>query len=161
MQAPMYLLDTGILLLLVRGGPLGKHIDATYRLTSAPFRPLVCVVTHAEIWALADRHEWGKKKRECLKQMLDNLVRVDIEKQTVLDAYVEIDSACYKHPKGHKNMGKNDMWIAAVAKVTGATLLTIDNDFDHLSPKLINVVYIDQKKTLEMLKERKKAPTNE
>lgn len=30
-------------------------------------------------------------------------------------------------------MGKNDVWIAATTKVAGATLLTTDNDFDHLS----------------------------
>jgi predicted nucleic acid-binding protein len=29
-------------------------------------------------------------------------------------------------------MGKNDIWIAATVNVTGATLLTTDQDFDHL-----------------------------
>jgi tRNA(fMet)-specific endonuclease VapC len=45
----------------------------------------------------------------------------------LLDAYVEID--CFS--KG-RSMGKNDLWIAATAKVTGATLVTSDGDFDHL-----------------------------
>lgn len=33
-------------------------------------------------------------------------------------------------------MGKNDLWIAATAYVTGATLLTTDADFDHLPTEL-------------------------
>ena len=40
-------------------------------------------------------------------------------------------------------MGKNDLWIAATAKATGATLLTTDKDFDHLYPGQINRIYID------------------
>ena len=35
-------------------------------------------------------------------------------------------------------MGKNDLWIAAVTAVTNATLITTDNDFEHL-----NKVYFD------------------
>ena len=40
----------------------------------------------------------------------------------------------YKLPKGMaaRNMGKNDLWIAATASITKTILLTTDNDFDHL-----------------------------
>jgi predicted nucleic acid-binding protein len=31
-----------------------------------------------------------------------------------------------------RNMGKNDLWIAATALATKATLITTDKDFDHL-----------------------------
>ncbi len=31
-------------------------------------------------------------------------------------------------------MGKNDVWIAAAANATGRTLLTTDQDFDHIDP---------------------------
>jgi len=40
-------------------------------------------------------------------------------------------------------MGKNDLWIAATAHVTGATLLTADADFDHLNGAFLNRVLID------------------
>jgi len=40
-------------------------------------------------------------------------------------------------------MGKNDLWIAATAHVTGATLLTTDKDFDHLDPQFLVRVWIN------------------
>ena len=42
-----------------------------------------------------------------------------------------------------RNMGKNDLWIAASAMELKATLLTTDKDFDHLHTQLINVEVID------------------
>lgn len=38
-----------------------------------------------------------------------------------------------------RNMGKNDLWVAATTLVTNATLITTDGDFDHLNPKIIPV----------------------
>ena len=40
-------------------------------------------------------------------------------------------------------MGAHDMWIAATARVKGATLLTTDKDFDHLSLGYISRDWID------------------
>lgn len=45
-----------------------------------------------------------------------------------------------------KALGKNDLWIAAAAKVSGATLLTTDPDFDILhEAKQIQRIRIDEK----------------
>jgi predicted nucleic acid-binding protein len=46
-------------------------------------------------------------------------------------------------PKGlsARNMGKNDLWIAATASTLNIPLLTTDNDFDHL-----NGVFLEVKK---------------
>jgi predicted nucleic acid-binding protein len=35
------------------------------------------------------------------------------------------------------------LWIAATAAVTKATLVTTDRDFDHLSPHLIDLQWVD------------------
>ena len=40
-----------------------------------------------------------------------------------------------------RKMGKNDLWIAATARLLDAPLMTTDGDFDHL-----NGVYINLKK---------------
>jgi predicted nucleic acid-binding protein len=44
-----------------------------------------------------------------------------------------------------RNMGKNDLWIAATASVLKAKLLTTDRDFDHLDSEFLEVIYIDTK----------------
>jgi predicted nucleic acid-binding protein len=143
MSERLFILDTGIVLVLVRGGSLGAYIDKMFGLRSAKQRPLISVVTHGETRVLAHRNGWGRRKMEALDNALNNLVTVDINHPAVLDAYVEIDLFSQKHPKGARNMGKNDIWIAARAMAAGATLLTTDRDFDHLSPTLLDVVRID------------------
>ena len=40
-------------------------------------------------------------------------------------------------------MGKNDLWIAATAFVTKATLLTTDKDFDHMHPAFLQRDWIN------------------
>ena len=143
MSDRLFLLDTNIVLALVRGGPLAEYVDETFELRAAKERPLISLVTHGEIRVLAHRNKWGKKKMAALDNALNNLVTVDINHPAVLDAYVEIDLYSQKHPKGARNMGKNDLWIAACAKAAGATLLTTDQDFDHLSPELLEVERVD------------------
>lgn len=142
-EQPLYLLDTNILVAFIRAGPLGKHIDTEYQPRQAKFKPLVSIVSIGEILSLARQFRWGAKKVEELQAIMDNLVTVDINAPEVLAAYAEIDHA--SRAAGRK-MGKNDLWIAATAKVTGATLLTTDKDFDHLvaPPALIKRVCIDE-----------------
>lgn len=40
-------------------------------------------------------------------------------------------------------MGKNDLWIAAIAHVQQGVLLTTDKDFEHLHPLYLQVEHID------------------
>lgn len=142
-MSPLYLLDTNVILALVRGKALGKYIEATFGLIPGNRRPLISVVTHGEMRVLASRNGWGTAKLDALQNALDALVTVDINIAAVIDAYVEIDVYSQQHPAGDRNMGKNDLWIAACAKASGATLLTTDKDFDHLNPTLLTVQYID------------------
>jgi len=143
MSGRLFLLDTNIVLALVRGGYLGAYLDQTFGLRAAKERALISLVTHGEIRVLAHRNDWGEKKLGVLETALDNLVTVDINHPAVLDAYVEIDLYSQKHADGSRNMGKNDLWIAACAKAASAVLLTTDQDFDHLSPELLEVERVD------------------
>lgn len=143
MSPSLYLLDTSILLHLIRGKSTGSYIDTTYKLRAQRYTPLICVVTHGEIWSLAREHAWGEQKQLALEVMLSNLVTVDVNSDAVIAAYVDIEEASRRVPGGAVNMGKNDLWIAAATKVSGATLLTCDRDFDHLDSGQISHVYID------------------
>jgi len=64
MSDRLFLLDTNVLLALVRGNALGTNIDARFGLRNGRQRHAISVVTHGEIWVLARRNEWGAKKRE-------------------------------------------------------------------------------------------------
>ena len=143
MSSALFLLDTNVVMTLVRGNALARHIDTKYGLRALTARPMICVVTHGEVRVLAGRNEWGEKKLVALDHALNNLVTVDINHPAVLDAYVDIDLYSQRHSGGARNMGKNDLWIAACARAAGATLLTTDRDFEHLSPDLVSVEYVD------------------
>lgn len=43
-----------------------------------------------------------------------------------------------------QKMGKNDIWIAATASVSGGVLITMDKDFAHLNDVFFKVKYIQQ-----------------
>ena len=70
-----------------------------------------------------------------------------VESEEIAAAYADLDafSQCahpsYLPPAGMtgRNMGKNDLWIAATAMLFNATLLTTDADFAHLSPHFLKV----------------------
>lgn len=140
----LYLLDTSVVLALVRGKELGHRIDETYKLSSRPMRPLTCSVSQGELWALAEANAWEETRRRALAEMLESLVMVDPGNPGVVDAYVTLYMVCRRHPQGSRvNMGENDLWIAAAARAAGATLLTLDRDFAHFPAEAVEVVYID------------------
>lgn len=134
MSQRLYLLDTNVILALVRGKALGLYLDQRFGLRRSSQRPLVSVVSLGEARVLAERNGWGSTKLEALSNAFASLVVVDIHHPAVIDAYVEFDLVSQSHSGGARNMGKNDLWIAACSKAAGATLLTTDNDFSHLIP---------------------------
>jgi predicted nucleic acid-binding protein len=144
MSARLYLVDTNILLFYLRGGSIGKYIQANYPFDSGLFDSLVCVVSKGEILAFSKKRKWGDDKNKKLEQLLENLVTVDISSNEVLNAYAELDA--YSESNGRR-MGKNDLWIAATAKATGAIVLTTDKDFDYFNEQeLIDVEWLDPEK---------------
>ena len=135
-----YVLDTNIVLALLRNNQLGKAIDQAYDLSSPASRNLVCVVSVGELLSLAECLGWAAPKRARLEASLQELIWIDINDRLILDAYASIDS--FGQSMGRK-MGKNDLWIAASAAVTGAILMTTDQDFEHLHPQRIQRILID------------------
>lgn len=143
MRSALYLLDTSVLLALVRGNELGKFIRHTFALENPAVRALISIVSHGEIWAMAERHNWQSKKRDVLEKMLDNLVTIDLNAGGIVKAYVEIDKLNQTAQRGARQLSNNDMWIAATAKASNASLLTTDQDFLHLHPHYLIVEYVD------------------
>jgi len=108
MSGTLYLLDTTILLALVRGNELGKFIRHKFSLDNPTVRSLISIVSHGEIWAMAQRHNWQAKKQEVLERMLDSLVTVDLNASEIVRAYVEIDRLNQSVRRGARQLSNND-----------------------------------------------------
>ena len=140
MAAPLYLLDTNVLVHFVRGSTVWEFMRDTYRpLTTEP-KPLISVVTAGEIRSLAIQWNWRRRKLEQMEFALANFEMYTILDPDLIRLYASIDAHCEQ--SGHP-LGKNDLWIAATAAFTGATLLTTDRDFDRLAPRFLSRDWID------------------
>jgi len=67
MAAPLYLLDTNILVHGVRMDDTGQRIKATYDLLMTQNRPLISVVSDGELRSLAEQWAWvwRRSNRRC------------------------------------------------------------------------------------------------
>ncbi len=141
MPAPIPdLLDTNIFVHLARDDDLGMHLKTDRELLLTDATPAFCVVTEGELRSLAYQFNWGKEKVDRMRFLLEYFRRIPIDTPEVMEAYAVIDA---DSKTNGVNMGKNDLWIAAVAHVTGFDLITTDSDFDHLHPDLLTRTLVD------------------
>jgi predicted nucleic acid-binding protein len=95
------------------------------------------------------KRNWGAQRVNSIAHELNKFLVIPINSKDILRLYGEIDAFSQGKLKGHplptglssRNMGKNDLWIAASAAATGATLLTTDKDFNHLAGVFIKHQY--------------------
>ena len=143
-----YLLDTNIILIYLRDKESRHKIEKKYDPFGLSNNPIISVVTVGEIKSIARRNQWGKKRMALLDEILNSLIIADINSEDVINAYAEIDAfsqgKIIEKPLGKsaRNMGKNDLWIAATANIIQATLLTTDKDFKHLHEVFFQVITI-------------------
>lgn len=143
-----YILDTNILLAYLRGHALYRQIEKEYQLASPDAMTLISAVTKAELFSIAVKNNWGDAKINQLNAQLNKLIIIDINEtdRTLMEAYASIDAFSQGRLDGKalgtspRNMGKNDLWIAATAHVTNSTLITTDGDFDHLNGHFLHLV---------------------
>ncbi len=146
----IYLLDTNILLYYLRKHCIAEIIEQKYAPFDYPNTPVVSVVTIGEIKSIALQNRWGTERCTMLEEFLKQLLITDINSEDVIQRYAEIDAFSQGRlaektlPSGisSRNMGKNDLWIAATASVISAILITTDNDFSHLKPNFLSLELI-------------------
>jgi tRNA(fMet)-specific endonuclease VapC len=126
-------LDTNILVYWLRGLEAGEGLRALYDLGHRSPRPIVPVVVKGEIISLALKFGWGTARQAAIATLLRQLPIADISHDTVIEEYARID---HLSTAGGRKMSKNDLWIAAVACLQHAVILTADHDFDHLHPDI-------------------------
>jgi len=140
-----YLLDTNILVYLLQKNKYAEEVRTQYAPLSNSNRSVISVVSLGEIESLAIQNKWGNKRLLGLNELLNKFIIADVNVQTIIVRYAEIDAYSQaKYPK-HKseftsrNMGKNDLWIASTASVLKLKLLTTDQDFNHLNKLFVDL----------------------
>jgi tRNA(fMet)-specific endonuclease VapC len=138
-----YVLDTNILMAYVRQSTTYTNAENALNLTADDVQLIVSSVSIAEIMVLAQRNGWEMKKTEALTHFFEEtmlIVDVSIGAPELLQAYVNLEIASQK--LGYK-MNKNDLWVAATAKVTNAILVTTNFVFNHFDGQELSVSKIE------------------
>lgn len=148
----IYLLDTNIFVSAVRNDVFKKHFYATYGKLENIL--LTSVVVEGELASFYLQWKWGQRKMNELNHLLNRTLIYPIKTEATINAYAQIDAFSQgklaDKPLGTsaRNMGKNDLWIAATASVTNATLITADKDFGHLNGVFFKVEEVEVKSFL-------------
>lgn len=143
-----FFLDTNIVLGFVRRNVVAQTVSEILRLTDDN-EIFVSVVSEGELWSIAHQSNWGASRRNDLKNLLTLYQRADINDDDLIQRYADIDAFSQNKLAGRssgtsaRNMGKNDLWIAASASLAGASLITTDKDFDHLHGQFVEVIWIN------------------
>ncbi|HEY2583950.1 MAG TPA: type II toxin-antitoxin system VapC family toxin [Mucilaginibacter sp.] len=140
------LLDTNILFYLSR--------DNSFQVITKIINPdnqtiYTSVASIAEIKSIALQNNWGIQKWQVLYDALNKINILEIN-ENLANIYVEIDSFSQRRNPSYtdypfttpRNMGKNDLWIAATAALLGLKLITTDADFNHLNGVFIEVKHL-------------------
>lgn len=147
-----YLLDTNIVLIYLRNSQITKDLEQDLQLFQTNNNLAISVVTVAELKSIAAQLNYGQTKLQTLGSLLNQFLIIDINIEDIINKYAEIDA--YSQGKlfnqkisfSARNMGKNDLWIASTSSVYNLTLLTTDNDFNHLDKIYLPLQKIDIEK---------------
>ncbi len=150
-----FLLDTGVLLGLARKALWARQALERLPLNDRETAAATSVICQGEILALAEKFGWGEEKRGQMEQILNRLPVLDINRHSILSAYARIDAWTHGKPVHSSGltpppprpavpMQQNDLWIAATAHATEATVVSTDKDFSHLDKVWIRFIHVDQ-----------------
>ena len=142
------LFDTNIILYLIRDKSSGEQLEKFLNPSGKSI--FISLVSVAELYSIAFQNQWKEPQRQKLEAFLEN-VQIIMVDDFLTRLYVEIDAFSQrKHPgfqnyafSTPRNMGKNDLWIAATTSLLQLRLMTTDFDFDHLESHFLSVQRID------------------
>ena len=144
----IFLFDSNIVLHYVRQSAVMIQIEQDFDPFGLGNEAWMCVVSKGELRSIAIQNQWGNPRRQRLEELMNDFYPADIFSEETIDRYAEIDAFSQNKLPGKplgltaRNMGKNDLWIAAAAHILGAKLLTTDSDFDHLSGVYLELMKI-------------------
>lgn len=147
----LFVLDTNILLTYLRGDKIYQFVNETYQPFQSGNQSFISVVSLGEIEALALKNDWGLKRKVRLEKAFIEFVPISINAKDIIQRYAEIDAYSQGKLKNKplpngmtaRNMGKNDIWIAATASVLNIPLISTDKDFLHLYNIFLQFIFVD------------------
>ena len=89
---------------------------------------VISVVTIGELRAGAIQAGWGERKRVELEATINAYVHVDVDAETA-DAWSRLQAECVRLGR---NVGLNDLWIAAASVRLGCPVASLDGDFERI-----------------------------
>lgn len=144
-----YLLDTNILLIYGRSAEIANRIEEDLNLFNGSHNLGISVVTLGELDSLTKQFNYGKRRITEIEKLLKGLFVIDINVKPIIERYGEIDAYSQGKLEGKsvefsaRNMGKNDLWIAATASYYDMNLVTADKDFQHLKNQYLSLTQIN------------------
>lgn len=109
----------------------------------------ISIISIGELKAIALQNNWGYRRQNIVKAILEESIVVEIN-ENLADTYAQIDAYSQRRNPAFsnysfdtpRNMGKNDLWLAATAALLGLKLVTTDGDFNHLHNEFLEVQLI-------------------
>ena len=143
--------DTNLVLDFVRGGKISEDVIEKFELDTHFSTIAISAVTIGEMYSLALQRNWGQTKVQQFARALQNFLVIPVNSKDMFLAYSQIDAFSKGKLKNQplpnslsaRNMGKNDLWIAAAACVTNTTLITTDKDFTHLDKTFLKLEWVN------------------
>lgn len=115
--------DTTVVSDLRRGG---QGCTAMTILTQAV--KVISVVTIGELRAGAIQAGWGERRRSELEATINAYVHVDVDVETA-DIWSRLQAECVRLGR---NVGLNDLWIAATSVRLHCPVASLDADFERI-----------------------------
>lgn len=149
-----YLLDTNIIVIYGRDSNVADLIEQEHEIFSGKHNLAISVVTLGELNSLSQQLKYGERRKRKMNTLVEDVFKIDINILKVIEKYGEIDAYSQRKLEDRplhqsaRNMGKNDLWIAATASAYDMVLITTDKDFNHLDGEFIKLKYIDVSKYL-------------
>ena len=143
-----FVLDTNILIHALRKSSIYTDLNRDLSFFDIDNTAFISSVTIGELYSFAFQNKWGSVRISNMEALLKKLIPVPVEKENLILAYANIDAFSNgKHPNiplgtSARNMGKNDLWIAATTLISKSTLITMDNDFNHLHNVFFKVISV-------------------
>lgn len=144
-----YFFDTNAILIYLKDREKKDWLDKNYDPLGNENTAIISVVVLGELESISLRNNWGQRRIKNLQIFLQKFLIADINSRDIIKRYGEIDAFSQGKLKdkpledSSRNMGKNDLWIAATTSITNSKLITSDKDFRHLNGKYLDLILIE------------------